>query len=102
MKRFKIVLSKKAEKDIENIYSYISDTFSEQDAIIVITKIYKKIMLLDVFPERTEPFEKDKNGQDLRATISGRYRVIYVVEKSKSKVFIARILHVGQDLKGII
>lgn len=97
MKKYSVIFSKQAEKDIDNIFAYIEDISSRYEAQKVTGKIVSKALKLDYFPERSEPFKKDMNGNSCRVTISGRYRIVYVVDKVNTEVFISRIFSVSQD-----
>ena len=102
MKKYTIIFSKAAEHDINNIFSYIESVSSKEDAKKVTSSIVKKTMRLDYFPERSEPIGKDRDGNPIRTTISGKYRIIYVVRKRIREVFIARIISISQDTRDII
>ena len=96
MKKFKIVFSELAKKDLTNIYNYVTDISSEENAVLVVDRIAKRIAGLDVFPERSEGFKVGEDGELIRVTISGRYRAFYYVDKKAQKVVIARIMSVSQ------
>lgn len=64
MKKYEVIVSDPAKKDIRDIYSYISNNlFSPKDALKLIKFIEKNIKNLDVMPERFRKYEKykDKN-----------------------------------------
>lgn len=96
MKKYEIVFSELAKKDLTNIYNYVTDISSEENAVLVISRIAKQVAKLDVFPERSESFIKGKDGELVRVTISGRYRIFHYVDKKTKKVVIARIVSVSQ------
>jgi len=52
MMLYKILFTESAAKDLEDIYSYISDNDSEERAIYVMGKIEERIMRLNKTPER--------------------------------------------------
>lgn len=97
MKKYKIVFSQLARKDLNNIHNFVSGISSKENADLVISRIARKIMSLDLFPERTEPLGKDKNGTPIRITISSKYRITYIVGTKENEVIIARIISIGQD-----
>ena len=98
MKKYKVLFSEEAKKDLKNIYTYILENFSREEADAVVLKIAERVKMLDIFPERTEPFDKNKDGRPVRVTISGKYRVIYLVDKENKEVLIARIFSVSQKV----
>ena len=102
MRKYEIVFSEDAREDLKNIHKFIKDVSSEQNANIVTSKIVKKIRSFNIFPERNEIFAKDKNGLSIRVTISGKYRIIYIVKKQNRKVMIARIISASQDTRKTI
>ncbi len=96
MKEYVVIFSNKAEEDLNNIFAFVKEISSKWEAEIVLQKIVKKAMQLDVFPERSEVVYKDEYGCAYRITTSGRYRLVYVVKRQESKVLIVRIISVGQ------
>lgn len=97
MKEYVVIFSNKAEEDLNNIFAFVKGVSSKWEAEIVLRKIVKKAMRLDVFPERSEVIYKDEYGYAYRTTTSGRYRLVYIVERRENKVLIARIISVGQN-----
>ena len=99
MKKYKIVFSKDAKKDLENIFDYVRDISSEPNAKNVIAEIAKKVSSFTTFPERNESFAKGGDGSPLRVMVGGRYRIVYIVKRSEKMVVIARIVSVSQDYR---
>ena len=97
MKKYKVVFSGEARKDLEGIYAYVKDVSCEENATLVINRLAQKINSLDIFPERSEPFAKDKHNRPLRVTVSGRYRIVYIVKRREKEVLIVRVFSVSQD-----
>ena len=86
-----------AEEDTDNIFSYIENISSTLAAKKVVGKIVKRAMKLNYMPKRVEPFGKNLNGDFLYSTISGSYRIIYLIDENNSEVEILRILHKNQN-----
>lgn len=97
MKEYVVIFSNKAEEDLNNIFAFVKEISSKWEAEIVLQKIVRKAMRLDVFPERSEVVYKDEYGNAYRIITSGRYRLVYVVKRQENKVLIARIISVGQN-----
>lgn len=97
MKEYVVIFSNKAEEDLNNIFAFVKEVSSKWEAEIVVRRIIKKAMRLDVFPERSEVIYRDKRGCAYRVATGGRYRLVYVVKRQENKVLIARIISVGQN-----
>ena len=97
MKEYVVIFSNKAEEDLNNIFAFVKGVSSKWEAEIVVRRIIKKAMRLDVFPERSEVVYKDEYGYAYRITTSGRYRLVYVVKRQENKVLIVRIISVEQN-----
>lgn len=102
MRKYKIVFAKEAKEDLKNIRVYVERVSSVQNANMVTKRIAKKIRSFNVFPERSEIFDENGSGLLLRATISGKYRIIYAVKKQTKEVVIVRIISASQDTKDAI
>lgn len=97
MKEYVVIFSNKAEEDLNNIFAFVKEVSSKWEAEIVVRRIIKKAMRLDVFPERSEVIYGDKRGCAYRVVTSGRYRLVYVVKRQENNALIARIISVGQN-----
>lgn len=97
MKKYQITFSEEAKSDLQNIYTYVKDISSLENAESVIKRIIEKASSLDIFPERTEPFGKDKDNQPIRVTADSKYRILYIVKRKEKVVLIARIVSLSQD-----
>ncbi len=99
MKKYQIFFSELAKKDLGNIYAFIEDISSEENAKLVISRIAQRVYRLNVFPERSEILAYSQDKTALRSTTSGKYRIIYTVNKKDSQVIIVRVFSVKQDTK---
>ncbi|MBQ9180915.1 type II toxin-antitoxin system RelE/ParE family toxin [Candidatus Saccharibacteria bacterium] len=90
MKTYRIIISDNAWNDISDISNYISSVSSEANAQMVIRRIFDKLATFKTFPKRNIIYGHDEKGRTLRATMAGKYRIIYHV--SDSEVWIARIV----------
>ena len=90
----KIIWSKPALKDLENLYLYISQD-STQYASIFITKIINTAEKLKEFPEigRIVP---ERNNKNIREIIFQHYRIIY--KTTSRAIYILTVCHGGRDL----
>lgn len=90
-KKFKVNLTQLAQRDLEQIYSYIAAD-SIKNAMNFVLELEKEIYSLDTFPER-QPLiaENEFFATDYRHLIYKKYRVIYRI--SEKTVFILRVIH---------
>jgi addiction module RelE/StbE family toxin len=90
-KRYNVNLTQLAQKDLEQIYDYISDD-SIANAKNFILELEKRIYSLNTFPERHPLIaENEFFASDYRHLIYKKYRVIYRI--SEKTVFILRVIH---------
>ncbi len=93
MVKYKIILSNKFQKELNNLYYYINYFLQEPE---IAKKNYNEIMnsikSLEYNPERYIKLYLHQE-QNLRRMIVKNYIIIYKVEKSKRNVFILHIFH---------
>jgi len=98
MKRYEVLLSEKASKDMEDIYDYIAkillapDTAANQydriaDAILTLEEMPDRIRIMDSEPERSKGF---------RPLVVDHYTAVYVIKNDK--VYIVRVLYSATDI----
>lgn len=97
MKRYDIVFSEAAKHDLGNIFLFVEEISSEENAKLVIFRIAKRVSKLEYFPSRTEPFAKNADGNLIRALVCGRYRALYTVNGKKQEIVIVRVISVAQN-----
>nr|WP_019107501.1 type II toxin-antitoxin system RelE/ParE family toxin [Peptoniphilus senegalensis] len=62
MKKYEVIVTDLAKKDIKNIHSYISnELFLPNEALNLVKLIEQNIKDLEVMPERFRKYEKYKN-----------------------------------------
>lgn len=98
MKRYKIVFSEIAKKDLADIDNFVTEISSKDNAERVVSKIAKRVRKLDIFPERSEPITVGGDGELVRVVISGKYRVFYVVDNSDREVVIVRVVSASRKM----
>lgn len=96
-KKFKIHLSRSAQKDLEHIFFYIaSDNIN--NAKIFILELEEKIYSLGTSPERCPLIpENIFFGTNYRHLIHKQYRAIYKIDNSS--VYILRVIHESKLLE---
>ena len=92
----KITWTKKAVKDLNIIFEYISKD-SEFYALNLINNIFRKIDVLQHHP-RIGRIIPEKGVETLRELISGNYRIFYKINSPES-VSVLRIHHSSRKVK---
>ncbi len=89
--RYKVNLTRLAQKDLEEIYYYIAADSSENAAKFVL-ELEEKVYSLNTFPERQPLIAENKYfGTDYRHLVHKKYRIIYRI--SDKTVYILRVIH---------
>ena len=90
-----ITWTEKAKYSLKHIYEYIvldNPVAAEK----VVTEIYKKVDLLNLFPLMGYQFEH-ASRQHIRILLYGHYRVAYLV-KNENSIDILAIIHGSMDI----
>jgi toxin ParE1/3/4 len=101
---YSIKFAPKAEEDLEEIYSYISEKLLvTASADNLLEKIEKSIMKLQYFPSSgslllDEPLRK----KGYRKLIIENYIAFYIVDKPGKQVIIMRILYGAQNYQDLL
>lgn len=99
---FQVFLTESAQRDLEEIYSYLTENDSENSAEHVLTSIEEKLNNLKQFPLRgVYPNELTALGiNDYRELFFKPYRIIYRVQASS--VFIILIADGRRDMQTLL
>ena len=88
---FQVVVSEKAQEELQEIYDYIADTGFPQTAEKVIAELKEAIFSLSYMPERCRLFDVEPwKSKGVRIKVSGAYGIYYTVEHDDT----VRIHHV--------
>ncbi len=100
--KYKVLILHEAEDDLFDIYRYIFENDSKDNARYVLNKLEEKCLGLDEFPERGHiPHELDRIGVTGFLEIHFKpYRIIYEVDGKK--VFIHGVLDGRRDLRDLL
>ena len=93
--KYEIEITKAAQNDFEDIYTYISESLcNKQAAVKIVAMIDKNIRSLTDMPERY-PFVNSQYLRDngIRFVSVKNYIVFYMADESRNKVYIVRILY---------
>jgi plasmid stabilization system protein ParE len=89
--RFQVSLGRKAQQDIEEIWSFIAKDSSD-DATRFIQRLDEQVTTLESFPERCPLISENKLMHSrYRHLIYGKYRTIFRI--AKRTVFVVRVIH---------
>lgn len=99
MKEYKIQITNKALKDMEEIYYYILNVFkSPEIAINQYRRIATVIKSLNIFPERVKimksRLEKEVGSRQIRVD---NYSVFYVIQADS--VIVTRVIYSASDIE---
>lgn len=88
---FRVLLTRHAQRDLAEIYDYISAD-SPANAAALVAAIETKVLSLATMPERA-PLVPENNllGTAYRHLVHGNYRIVYRVEGDA--VIVLRIVH---------
>lgn len=97
--KYEILLLTKAVRDLDGIYSHISEALLEPGvAATLIDILEKSILSLEELPYRcTERQNGAYAGKGYRQMLVKNYTVIYRINETEKKVFIASIRYSGSN-----
>ena len=99
---YRVLLTRNAERDLEDLYDYVAQSTSPLRATQVVRKLQKEVLALALEPERgTWPTELLELGiRDFRQVSLKPYRLIYrVVER---QVFVLVIADGRRDMRALL
>ena len=98
MKHYEVLISEKANKDMEAIYDYIAETFcSPITAIKQYDRIAEAILSLEEMPERIKLMNSEpERSKGLRSLIVDNYSIFFVIKPET--VLIIRVLYSASDI----
>ena len=100
--RFDVLLTADAERDLDELYEYISEHDTHRNAVHVLDRIERAVESLSAFPERgSHPKELLTLGiRDYRQTFFKPYRMIYrIVEQ---RVYVYLIVDGRRDMQALL
>lgn len=104
MMKFAVYITAEAEKDINDIYSYIAVHDSEENALYVLKNLEESCLTLEHYPQKghTPPeFELEKiDILTYREIHFKPYRIIYEIRNKK--VFVHAVLDGRRDLQSLL
>lgn len=102
MKKYKVIVTDLAKKDIKNIHSYISnELFLPDEALNLVKLIERNIKNLEVMPERFRKYEKYKE-KNIRICRVKKYLIFYNINDDENQVEVVRILYSVRNYDAIL
>ena len=102
MKKYKVIVTDLAKKDIKNIHSYISnELFLPDEALNLVKLIERNIKNLEVMPERFRKYEKYKE-KNIRICRVKKYLIFYNINDDENQVEVVRILYSARNYDAIL
>jgi len=98
MKHYEVLISDKANDDMDAIYRYIAETLlAPETAAKQYDKIADAILSLEELPERIAIMDSEPDhSKCLRPLIVDRYTVFFVIKGST--VYVVRVLYSASDI----
>ena len=99
MKQYEVLISFKAQEDMEGIYSYIADElFEPAIATNQYDRIADAILTLEIMPERVRLMDTEpERSKGLRQLLVDNYSVFFVIHAET--VRIARVMYSASDIQ---
>lgn len=101
MQKYQVLVSKLAEKEIDEIAYFIEETVSSASADRVANKIWRSIFNLEFFPRRGARFDPCPNIW-ITSIKKYKYYLIYEINDSDRTVIVHHIIHQHRNLGRII
>lgn len=98
-KKYKIIIEKYAQKDIESIYNYICNNLVNKDeAIKLLNKINEKFDQIALFPKSASLINNDYvKNKNIRKLLIDNYIAFYEVDDTNKEIRIIRIMYGMQN-----
>ena len=101
MRRYQVVVSELAEKELDEIVYFIEETVSVASADRVANRIWRSVFALDLFPRRGTKFEPIP-GVWIAPVKKYKYYLIYEIDDEKNIVVVHHIIHQHRNLGQLI
>ncbi len=100
MDKYKVVLLKRAYRDIEDIYAYIAhEKLAPENAEGQTSRIKKAILSLEQFPQSHQDRIVGRYaGKGYKQQIIDNYIAIFRIDEKKKIVYVVTVQYQGRDL----
>ena len=101
---YKVIISKQAEQDLNNIYSYIYNILkSKTSASKIAHRLQNTMSGLSVMPKRFQVYPLEPwFSREVRSVPVGNYMVFYFVKEAEGEVWITRIAYGKRDIENVL
>ena len=98
MKKYEVLISDKANDDLEDIYTYIAETLlSPETAASQYDRIAEAILSLEVMPKRIKLVDSEpERSKELRAMNVDNFTIFFVIRVNI--VYVTRVLYGASDI----
>lgn len=100
---FSIIILNHAKQDLEDIFSYIGNTLSNEKAVDDLYKsFYSAFESIRLFPFASSKSKFQFDGITLYKKTVKNYLVFYMVDQASCKIHLVRILYAARNLHDIL
>ena len=102
--KYIVSLTEKANKDIAEIFEYISNNLCEKEiAVNIIDLLEKNIRSLDEMPGRYKLYEAEPwKSRGLHVMPVKKYLVFYLIDSEAKSVNVIRVIYGSRDYENLI
>lgn len=99
IKKYKVIITPTAYKEINKIYDYITDDLdAEKAAKRLMNKVEQEIQRLKEMPKIHTEIEKiDELKRIYRKIVVDNYVILYTIDEDNKVIFISHMYYVGRD-----
>lgn len=103
MKKYKVVYTDGARRDIIKLIDYIETNFdSPLDAAKIAVKLFRKCESLATFPKGAPIYHIDSLAKEYRFAHIKKYTIIYYIDDSCTEVVIQAIINSNRNIESIL
>ena len=101
---FKVFVSEQAERDLDDIYSYIyCELKSKSSAKKMALRLRGVMTGLSLMPKRYRVYPLEPwLSRNVRSVAVGNYVIFYLVKEAESEVWITRVVYGKRDMKKVL
>lgn len=97
--KYEVILTKKAKRDLDSIYTYIAKNLKEENAAKRLMKtIQERVLILEDMPEGFSIVRfYNKKKYEYRKLVVNNFIVIYRIDNNSKMVYIVKIAYKGKN-----
>lgn len=103
-KMYKVIIDAKAERDLNDIFLYITETLKAPEAAgRLYSRIKKEISGLSTMPHRCSPVTEEPYSQiGVRKLLIGNYIAFFFIDENAQEIHVFRILYNRREWHGLL